>query len=408
MPPSRYFAPVIDGIERGLPEPRSMASKTKSKRRKPSAKKPAGRRVSEQRRKEILGLILMALALLLSLALVTYDAADDKIAGTFSLKALLQPGGNRAANALGLLGAVLARALVPGFLGYTTLLLTGLLFAWGYVIFRHQRTVYLPLLSVLTAAGALVLATFLGWFGVSEVWSGTVGASLAGWMRQVSGGVGSFVILLVLVLVTLLLVIDHDIQRSLDRVEELLKAAHGRFASWRATQKERAVARRETRARHREERMAQRAESLRERERRKKQATIEYYSNIRTGWRDVMADVDTLIGRDVMTVAEAKKLVLSSPEDEPSQFKALLSIRSYLSTLEWIAAGARAEVYDKEMLYWLGAGHFMRAFNRYRSYISVVREMQNRPTVYEHLEWIADEFKDMQAPTPRNPAIRFS
>ncbi len=272
MPPSRYFAPVIDGIERGLPEPRSMASKTKSKRRKPSAKKPAGRRVSEQRRKEILGLILMALALLLSLALVTYDAADDKIAGTFSLKALLQPGGNRAANALGLLGAVLARALVPGFLGYTTLLLTGLLFAWGYVIFRHQRTVYLPLLSVLTAAGALVLATFLGWFGVSEVWSGTFGAGLAGWMRQVSGGVGSFVILLVLVLVTLLLVIDHDIQRSLDRVEELLKAAHGRFASWRATQKERAVARRETRARHREERMAQRAESLRERERRKKQA----------------------------------------------------------------------------------------------------------------------------------------
>lgn len=241
--------------------------------------KSAAALVSSQRKKEILGLILMALALLLSLALATYDPADNDIARKVSLGALFDPGGNRAGNALGLVGAVLARLLVPHFLGYTSLLLTSLLFAWGYVVFRHRKTVYLPFLSLLTVVGALVLATLLGWIGMAtehdwSLWSGFVGQGIAGWMRQVFGGLGSFVILALLVIVTLLLVIDRDIQRSLDRIEEWFQKARTWFKDWRAAQKERHGERRAERARLRDERKAERAQGRKEKERERQQKYV--------------------------------------------------------------------------------------------------------------------------------------
>ncbi len=256
-----------------------MASPKTKKRRSAPRKKAAAALVSRQRKKEILGVILMALALLLSLALATYDPADNDIARDFSPGALFAPGGNQAGNALGLVAAVLASLVVPHFLGYASLLLTGLLFAWGYVIFRHRTSVYLPFVSMLTVAGAVVLATLLGWIGLAmeqdwSVWSGAVGQGLAGWMRQVFGALGSFVILAVVVIVTLLLVINRDIQRALDRVEAWFQKALAWFKHWRGDQKERRGERRAERTRLREERKAERAKERKEQKRERQQKYV--------------------------------------------------------------------------------------------------------------------------------------
>ncbi len=251
----------------------------KTKKRRSAPRKKAAALVSSQRKKEILGVILMALALLLSLALATYDPADNDIARDFSPDAMFAPGGNQAGNALGLVGAVLAFLVVPNFLGYASLLLTGLLFAWGYVIFRHRKTVYLPFVSMLTVAGAVVLATLLGWIGLAtgqdwSVWSGAIGQGLAVWMRQVFGALGSFVILALLVIITLLLVINRDIQRSLDRVEEWFQKAHAWFKDWRANQKESQGERRAERDRLRKERKAERAQERKEQKRERQQKYV--------------------------------------------------------------------------------------------------------------------------------------
>lgn len=248
---------------------------TKRKRSSAKRKKTPSPLVSPERKKEILGLILMVLALLTSLAMVTYHAQDNEIARSFSLSEALTPGGNQAQNALGLVGAVLARVLVRNFLGYTSLLLTGLLFAWGYIIFRHRKTVYLPIISVLTVVGAFLLAAFLGWFGLAleqdwSLWSGAIGQGLAGWMQQVFGTVGSFIILLLLLVVTVLLVIDHDIQRSIDRVEELFRTIRERLGAWRSDWQERSAERRAEQTRLREEKAAQRERDLKEREKEKR------------------------------------------------------------------------------------------------------------------------------------------
>ena len=237
--------------------------------------------MSSQRKKEILGVILMALALLLSLALITYNAADDALARSFSFSALFDPGGGRAANALGLVGAVLAWLLVPNFLGYATLTLTVLLLVWGYFITRHKKTLHLPYLSVMTAVGTVVLATLLGWIGLTtdadwSIWSGAIGQGIATWMQQVFGALGSFVVLALLVTVTLLLVIDRDIQRSLDRVEDAVQRIRAWFKEWRAEWKENAQERRAEQARLREadraERRKEREKQAKERERQQKQA----------------------------------------------------------------------------------------------------------------------------------------
>ncbi len=218
-----------------------MAS-TRTKKKSKNRKKSGAPLIPTQRKKEVLGLVLMAFAVLLSLAVLTYHPMDNAVAQRFSLDEALNPTDIPAQNWLGLVGASLAWMLVPNFLGYTVLLFTGLLAVWGYVAFRNRSVVYLPFVSVLTVIGAFIAACLFGWFGHAldadlSRWGGTLGMGIAGWMQRIFGTVGSFILLLLGGTVTLLLVIDHDIQRSLDRVADLLRAVRQAIATrWQSIQ----------------------------------------------------------------------------------------------------------------------------------------------------------------------------
>ena len=205
---------------------------------------PAGRaRVG--RTKEIFGVLVMALAALLSLAILTYDASDDTLTQGNTLKELFIPAaGTQVANALGPVGARLAQGMVSNFFGYATLLLTGLLFVWGYVIMRRRRLRRLLLPSLVTALCMVYLATLLGRIDASvsadvHLWAGALGQGAAGWMRSVFGSPGSYAILALFVIVALLLAIDGDIQRSLDRLENLFRTARKASAKQRRSLGER-------------------------------------------------------------------------------------------------------------------------------------------------------------------------
>jgi len=194
---------------------------------------------------EVLGLVMMVLGLLLSLAFVTYQPADDAVAQSAPLvDALLNPSEYPPVqNALGLLGAELARALVPGLLGYSVLFFSGAVMVWGYAIFRHWSLRPLLYPTGLTALSAVVLACMIGWFAHATQtdlvrWAGGVGMGMAGWMQEVFGPPGSFILLLLAVAVMLLLVVDHDIQRTVDRVVDTLQQIEAKLESaleaWRA------------------------------------------------------------------------------------------------------------------------------------------------------------------------------
>ncbi|MEM8598618.1 MAG: DNA translocase FtsK 4TM domain-containing protein [Bacteroidota bacterium] len=210
---------------------------TKKTTTKKAASKTPGRALPSHRKQEILGLILMTLAVLVALALLTYTPSDDLLARDFSWRDAFDPRTSRAANALGLVGAALAYALVPNFLGYPTLVLTGVVFAWGYVFFRQKKALFLPLVSVLSLVATVIVACLIGWVDLQASadlarWSGDIGQGVAGWMQQVFGRVGSFILLVLAALVTALLLIDRDIQRTLDRVEEGVGAMRRGLVAW--------------------------------------------------------------------------------------------------------------------------------------------------------------------------------
>ncbi|MEZ4695913.1 MAG: DNA translocase FtsK [Rhodothermales bacterium] len=216
-----------------------------------------------QRRKEILGFLLIFVGVLLALAVVTYTPADDSLARSFSFGRAIDPGENRASNALGLFGAWLAYGLVANSIGYFSLVVSGLLCSWGYLLFRNRTPVYLPLVSVLSAVTAILAATFFGWLALAAdsnltAWSGSWGIGVANWMRSVFGAVGSLIILIALLCTAGLLLVDHDIQRTIDRLEEGIASLRRRFANWRTEAK---AVRAERRAALKAEKEARQAET---------------------------------------------------------------------------------------------------------------------------------------------------
>ena len=82
------------------------------KGRTSKARKAPPPRVSHIRKVEILGLILMTLAILLGLAVLSYDPADNALARSFSLSNAFSPEAARAGT-IGARAAALAAAVVP-------------------------------------------------------------------------------------------------------------------------------------------------------------------------------------------------------------------------------------------------------------------------------------------------------
>lgn len=199
--------------------------------------------------------MLMFAAALVTLALVSHTPADEAIARSFSFDRALDPGLNPARNLLGLFGAALSYWLVPRFIGYFSIGLMIVLFAWGYVAFRRKKVVHLPVISVLVLFAAVLASSLSGWIlHVWEVklalWAGTWGIATSGWLVRAFGSIGAGGLLILLLSITALLAFDHDIQRWIDRIEEAttgaISSVRERLDAWRQ-------AHREERARRREE-----------------------------------------------------------------------------------------------------------------------------------------------------------
>jgi len=214
---------------------------------------------------------MMVVSLLVALAVLTYNPADDMLARRFSLDSLIDPGSRTAANALGLTGAALARLLVPGFLGYFALFLPILGGIWGYGRLRHRSDERLILASILALGGAFIAATLFGWISVATgsdlmAWSGYIGQGMALWMKQIFGMTGSLIIILALLVSSLLLLVDRDIQRSMDRVEMGLAAVRRAWSDRGRQQKERKIQREEQKRESARRQEADKVEAARKRE----------------------------------------------------------------------------------------------------------------------------------------------
>ncbi len=219
--------------------------------RKGRARNSAGRGYA------ILALLLITAAILVTISLVSYDLADESLSVsvkdifgnlTGNVDALAKA--DRVYNALGLIGALLSGALIKSTIGYAVYIVPVLMIAWGWTMLRrHPSGPTLQFTNYLLAGGILVSASF-GMLrliapvaGPGMEWSGVVGDFLATLLARLLGRAGGSIVLLVSLLILIVLAVDLDIHRTVDR----LRTAFLRFADWLSRKQERWAEQREER-----------------------------------------------------------------------------------------------------------------------------------------------------------------
>jgi DNA segregation ATPase FtsK/SpoIIIE, S-DNA-T family len=209
-----------------------MARKTVT----PDTNRPRPPVISGNRKIEITGILLMVIGLLLALSIVTYSAEDYAVISETGFGSVFKPDPvttGRIGNGLGVAGAYLSHLLVSQFFGYFSLFMSLIIVTLGWNTFRHRDVKNLQWPILLALSGMVLSATFSAWFILGfdmqfEAWSGSAGLALAQLMRTVTGSIGSFILLMFFSLVLLLLLIDRDIQASIDRLRDVIE----RIRAW--------------------------------------------------------------------------------------------------------------------------------------------------------------------------------
>lgn len=213
------------------------------------------------RKMEIIGVITIAISILLSLSIVSFTSEDYQYARSLEFTELFNTDAQSrlVQNWLGPVGAFLSHFLVYSLFGYTSIILALLIGYNGWHIFRHRPFGDNTWLNILSLWSMVLLSTFLGWIttnaGMPEdpVWAGSAGVAIASILQNITG-VGSFFILLVLMIVTLLLLWDRDLQKTIDN-----------FKIWMDSMQESMAASRKEREERKAEKAAEREERIVER-----------------------------------------------------------------------------------------------------------------------------------------------
>lgn len=214
--------------------------------KKKSAKKSSSfAKAVAKRREEIAGLSIVVISTLLLFAVFSYSPQDDAVMENLSFFDLFRADTRDRAellvNPLGLIGALVSGFLMRGVLGYPTALIIVAAGVWGWNLFRRrgqdgfERASYFTVYAVLFAT--LTSAMFgLTTFGFSMVMSGAIGKLIATVLKTAVGGVGAWSVVVLLMLIVIVLLIDLDVQKTLDRLLYLFRNTASetkmRFQDW--------------------------------------------------------------------------------------------------------------------------------------------------------------------------------
>lgn len=204
-----------------------MATGKKSQKNNTRKKEDSGI-LKPGRKLEILGIVIMAIAVLLALSIGTYRSGDYAIISGTEFSDLMQFDSGpalRIQNGLGPLGAYLAHFFVDILFGYPSLIIAGLAFGIGWKIFRHNDLQTMVPWSVYYIGVMILAASICGWLYIeqdmiSSAWSGSAGIVVAQFLRSFTGQFGPIIILGSLSLIALLFLVDRDIQATIDRIKE--------------------------------------------------------------------------------------------------------------------------------------------------------------------------------------------
>ncbi len=189
---------------------------------------------------EILGILVMAVGGLLGFSVVTYNPADYTLIqslSTDSLFALDQGPALRIQNGLGVIGAYLAHFFVHLLFGYMSIIMPLIIVGYGWFIFRNRDVGQMLWPTAYGIWSMVLLSTILGWLNtnyewIESVWNGSAGFYIARILQNITG-IGSIIILSVLLLTTLLALLDRDLQHTVERVKEWVNNIKASYTDWK-------------------------------------------------------------------------------------------------------------------------------------------------------------------------------
>ncbi|MEX0593555.1 MAG: DNA translocase FtsK [Balneolaceae bacterium] len=183
--------------------------------------------LAPRRKMEVLGILLMSVASLLLLSIVSHHPSDYGVLQTISPGSYFsvdQSPALRIQNWLGPVGAWVSHLFVYTLFGYMSGVLPLLIILAGWSLFRDKSLAELIWPSVYGIWMMILIGSLLGWFYhvlevPDSVWSGNTGVALARILQNLTG-IGSIVILFILFLVTVLIPLDRDLQKTVDFLKQ--------------------------------------------------------------------------------------------------------------------------------------------------------------------------------------------
>lgn len=235
---------------------RAQDELNKARRSAPVSK--SAPRKSSARRTSVLAILMMACAVLVFLALVSYDANDEANADirmsdlhkVFTGDALVRAKADTAHNWLGLIGSMISEFLIKTTIGYSIFCLPVLLMLFGWTILRKKDMRRLFIITNYTILFALIFSASFGmlrivsngtWMGME--WSGIVGDFLSLIFSQLLGKAGGSILLITALAVLIVMAIDLNLHDVAERAKLLLL----KIMDWIGRMKESFAARKEAR-----------------------------------------------------------------------------------------------------------------------------------------------------------------
>ena len=184
-----------------------------------------------KRKMEVAGIFIIALSVLLLLSIASYHPGDYAIVKSLTYDSILSADHDQSLmvqNWLNVAGAYIAFLLVHTMFGYVSILFPVIGTSVGWVIFRQKDAALLKWPVFYGFWMILLISTTIGWVyneyeSFSMAWSGNLGITLAAMMQNIIG-IGSIILLAVFLIVSLLILVDRDIQKTFDRPKEWLFA----------------------------------------------------------------------------------------------------------------------------------------------------------------------------------------
>lgn len=207
--------------------------------------------LSESRKMEIFGILIMAVGGLMALSIITFHSSDYALIQSLSADSLFTVDRGpalRIQNGLGLIGAYLSYFFVHLLFGYMSLIVPLIVFGYGWFIFRHRDLSSLLWPTTIGIWTMVLFSTVLGWIfneyaPFTSTWNGSAGIAMARILENITGSVGSAVILVVLLITTFLAILDRDLQRTVDVFKSWMASIKSPFASWKQRRTEKKNAR---------------------------------------------------------------------------------------------------------------------------------------------------------------------